>query len=117
MDTLLLDRSTWDLLLDAEGNIAVASGGYAIGQDIASAVRVFLGECYYNTAAGLPYMQNILGRGQVISVFESQVVETALAVPGCADARCIVSGLGPDRRLTGVILYTTTEGESGSVNL
>lgn len=34
MNTLLLDRTTWDLLLDHDGNIAVASSAYAVGQDM-----------------------------------------------------------------------------------
>ena len=44
MNTLLLDRTTWDLLLDHDGNIAVASSAYAIGQGISSAGRGFSGD-------------------------------------------------------------------------
>ena len=41
MNTLLLDLTNWDLLVDASGNIAVASDPYSVAQDVASAVRVF----------------------------------------------------------------------------
>ncbi|WP_010508431.1 hypothetical protein [Komagataeibacter europaeus] len=116
MNTLLLDRSTWDLLLDAGGNIAVASDVYAIAQDISSAVRVFLGECWYDTTQGMPYRQNILGRSQSVSVFQKQVEQVALTVTDVAEAQCLVSGLGASRQLTGAILFTTTSGTTGNVS-
>ena len=47
--TLLLDRTTWDLCLDANGNIAMATGPYAIAQDVASAVRL-----WHDTTKGVP---------------------------------------------------------------
>ncbi|QEO17864.1 WS/DGAT domain-containing protein [Acetobacter vaccinii] len=115
MNTLLLDRTTWDFLLDSKGNIAIASGAYAVGQDIASAVRVFQGECYYDTEQGLPYLSNVLGKNQSLSVFQSQVQDIATAVPGVAEARCIVGGMSYDRQLRGAVLFTTTSGETSDV--
>lgn len=117
MNTILLDRSTWDLLLDHDGNIAVASSAYAVGQDISSAVRVFQGECYYDTAQGLPYLANILGKNQSLSVFQTQVEQTAATVPDVAEARCMVSGMSYDRALSGAILFTTTDGTTSNVGL
>ena len=115
MNTLLLDRSTWDLLLDHNGNIAVASETYAIAQDISSAVRVFQGECYYDTEQGIPYLAGVLGKNQSVSVFQSQVEQVALTVPGVADARCLVRNMSSNRQLTGSILFTTTSGETSNV--
>ncbi|WP_338332834.1 hypothetical protein [Acetobacter sp. LMG 32666] len=117
MNTLLLDRSTWDLLLDHNGNIAVASSAYAVGQDISSAVRVFQGECYYDTAAGLSYLGNILGKNQSASIFQSQAETEAVAVPDVAEARCVLSGLSHDRVLSGAILFTTTDGTTSNVGI
>ncbi|WP_291365376.1 hypothetical protein [Acetobacter sp. UBA5411] len=117
MNTLLLDRTTWDLLLDASGNIAVASGAYAIGQDISSAVRVFSGEAYYDTTRGLPYKAQILGRTNSTAVFQAQAEAAALTVPDCASAQCLVAGLTKARKLTGAILFTTDDGETSSVNI
>lgn len=116
MDTILLDRTTWDLLLDANGNIAIASGSYAIAQDISSAVRAFEGEVYYDTSAGLPYRQKILGRGQSLALFQADAASEAITVPEVASARC-VSGLNAARQVTGAILFTTTSGESGNVGI
>jgi hypothetical protein len=39
----LPDRSTWDLVLGASGNIAEASAPYALAQDAASAIQLFAG--------------------------------------------------------------------------
>ena len=61
MKTLLLDRTAWDLCLDSNGNIALASEPYSLAQDVASAVRLFLGECYYDTTKGIPYWTEVLG--------------------------------------------------------
>ncbi|MCP1214143.1 hypothetical protein [Acetobacter okinawensis] len=117
MNTLLLDRTTWDLLLDHDGNIAVASSAYAIGQDISSAVRVFQGECYYDTDQGMPYRANILGKDQSLTVFQSQAEQVAATVPDVAEARCVVSALSYERAISGVILFTTTDGTTSNVGL
>lgn len=117
MDTILLDRTTWDLLLDANGNIAIASGSYAIAQDISSAVRAFEGEVYYDTSAGLPYRQKILGRGQSLALFQADAASEALTVPEVASARCVVGNLTVARQVTGAVLFTTTSGESGNVGI
>ena len=39
MNTLYLDPQSWDLVLDAAGNIAMAKGPYAKAQDVASAKK------------------------------------------------------------------------------
>jgi hypothetical protein len=59
--SLLLSRPAWDLVLDASGNIAVASAPYAIAQDAASAIRLFAGEHWYDTAQGIPCFSQVLG--------------------------------------------------------
>ena len=46
MNTLYLDPQSWDLVLDAAGNIAMAKDPYAKAQDVASACRLFSGELY-----------------------------------------------------------------------
>lgn len=114
--TLLLDRTTWDLAVDASGNIAMASAPYATAQDISSAVRVFQGECWYNTALGLPYLNKILGRNQSVSVFRSNVEQVAATVPEVASVKCVLSRMNASRQLSGVILFTTDSGSTSSVS-
>ncbi|OUI87002.1 hypothetical protein [Acetobacter tropicalis] len=117
MQTMLLDCATWDLAVDAAGNIAVASAPYAVAQNVACAVRVFLGECWYNTSLGLPYLSNILGRTQSAALFRADVEQTALSVQGVTHATCVLTGISPQRRLSGVIQLTLADGSQTSVSL
>jgi hypothetical protein len=80
MDTLALDRTTWDLFLDARGDIAVASNPYSLAQDAASAIRLFSGELYYDTTQGVPYFGQILGQMPPLEFMKAQFV-------GADDAR------------------------------
>lgn len=112
----MLDRTTWDLLLDASGNIAVASDAYAIAQDAASAVMTQLGEVYYDTTQGLPYKSLILGKAQSLSVFKAQAEAAALTVPGVTTVQAIVK-LGSNRGITGALLVSTDSGETVSVGI
>ena len=86
MNTLLLNPSNWDLLLDASGNIAMATDPYAVEQDVASAMRLFLGELYYDTSKGVPYFSEILGESPSMSYIASQLRLAALTVPEVIDA-------------------------------
>ena len=62
MKTLLLDVESWDVILDAASNIAIASEPYAVAQDVASAIKLFAGELWYDTTKGVPYFASILGK-------------------------------------------------------
>lgn len=88
MDTLLIDRTANDLVLTLSGDIAVASGGYALAQDAASNIRTFRGECWYNAAKGVPYRAEIQGKAPPLSLVRDAFVRQALAVPGVVKARC-----------------------------
>ncbi|KWO46699.1 hypothetical protein, partial [Burkholderia territorii] len=74
MRTLLLDRTAWDLVLNAFGDIATATDPYQFAQDAASAIRTFRSECWYDTTLGLPYWQNILGQLPPASFIRSEIV-------------------------------------------
>jgi hypothetical protein len=114
MATLLLDRSTWDLALDASGNWAVATDIYAILQDCASAVRVFLGEVYYDTTQGLPYMQDIMAHQEPLALLKARICAAAMTVPGCALATCTISSVA-GRKVSGQLQITTSTGAVGNV--
>lgn len=109
MNTLLLTTDVWDLCLDAGGNIAMASNPYAIAQDAASAIRLFAGEQFYNTDAGVPYFTDILGQAPPLPLMKAEFVAAALTVPETVDAVCYVAGLA-GRQLTGQVQVTDTSG-------
>lgn len=102
MDTLLLDNSVWDLVLDASGNIARASDPYAIAQDAASALRLFASELWYDTTVGVPYFKEILGHLPPATLMKAAFVAAALRVPETVSATCFLTAL-TGRQLTGQV--------------
>jgi len=104
--TLLLDQQDWDLLLDASGNIAVASEPYSLAQDAASAVRTFRGECYWNVLIGIPYLTDILGKNPSLALAKELFVTEARTVEGVGTADCFLTGI-TNRSLSGQIQVTS----------
>lgn len=112
--TLLLAVDTWDLVLDASGNIAVADAPYAMAQDVASAVRLLIGELWYDTGQGIPYLQNIIGQPPSTQFIKAQVEKAALTVPNVVRARCDVASL-VNRVLYGTVYVVDAKGVSANV--
>lgn len=109
MDTLYLDPLTWDFALDASGNLALANAPYALAQDAASAIRTFLGECYYDTTQGIPYFTQLLGERPSIPLMKAQFVAAAMTVPGIVSATVYISAI-TDRQVTGQVQVTDATG-------
>ena len=91
--TLLLDRSTWDLVLTSGGDIAVASEPYSLSQDAASAIKTFLGEVFWDTTIGVPYLTQIFGKNPPLALLKAQFEAAAETVPGVASAKCFITQL------------------------
>jgi hypothetical protein len=91
--TLLLDRDTWDLCLDALGNIAVATEPYSQSQDVASECLVYEGECYYDTTRGIPYPSQILGQMQPVQVLKESLAAAAALVPGVSGVKVFLTAI------------------------
>jgi hypothetical protein len=109
MKTIFLGVNTWDLALDVNGNIAVASNPYSLAQDAASAARTFLGECYYNSTIGVPYFQSFLGRAPNPSLMKQKYVGQALLVPEVISATVFFTSFA-NRRASGQIQITGPDG-------
>ncbi len=112
--TLLLDTATWDLTVDASGNIAVAAPPYAIAQDVATAIRVFLGECYYDTTLGIPYFTQFLGQPPNFGALKAAIQAVALGVPAVVSATCFITGFSA-RAITGQVQVTDKAGVTTAV--
>lgn len=102
MQTLLLDGLAWDLVLNTAGDIAVASDPYALAQDAASAIRLFRGELWYDTAKGVPYFSDVLGKAPPITLMKGLFVSAAMSVPGVLSAECFISSIS-SRGATGQV--------------
>ena len=112
--TFLLDVSTWDICLDASGNWAIAQPPYATAQDVASAIKTFLAEPWYDTSLGVPYFGQILGETPPIAIFRALMVKAALTVPGVVSAQCTVNAF-VGRKVSGQVTFTDDLGQTTTV--
>lgn len=113
-NTLLLDQDAWDLVLDVNGNIALAAAPYSIAQDVASATRTFLGECWYDTNLGLPYWQQILGDFPPLPFVSQQIEEACYTIPNVAAVEVSFTSFD-NRSLAGQIQIIDTDGVTNNV--
>lgn len=111
MDTLLLDINTWDLVIDADNNIAVASDPYSQAQDAASMIKLFQGELYYDTTKGVPYWTSVLGFDPPIQLLKTYFNQAASVVPGVTASRTFITGLA-GRLLSGQVQITNTTNQT-----
>ena len=114
-NTLLLDAVAWDLVLDSAGNIALAQPPYALAQDVASAVRTFLSELWYDRTQGIPYWQEVLGQLPPTSLLIELINQAALTVPGVVTAQTIITSF-TNGTISGQIQFTDDTGASNNVN-
>lgn len=108
-NTLLLDQTLWDLVVDNFGNIAVAASPYAIAQDAASAIKLFSGELWLDTTQGIPYFSEVLGFMPSIATMKSLFNNAALTVPGVTAANTYITGYA-NRVVSGQVQISTATG-------
>lgn len=104
--SLQLNTQTWDLMVDLNGLFVFADPALSIAQDVACAIRTWLGECWYNTALGMPYFQAILGKTPSRSFLKANIVAQASTVAGVTAATIAALSI-TSRGLSGMILVTT----------
>lgn len=117
MSSLLLDRTTWDLVLDQGGNIAQATSVYAVLQDVSTAVRTWAGEVIYDTSLGVDYLGSVLGNPHGSVAFTSQATREANNVLGVSKTKITVSGISPTRGISGVAEVTLSSGQTVSIGI
>jgi len=114
-DTLLLDQDAWDLVLDSNGNIALASPPYAIAQDVASAIRTFLGECWYNTELGINWWGQVFGQLPPSSLIIELINQEALTVSGVVSVQTVITSFS-ERALAGYVQFVDVNNVTTTVN-
>ena len=112
--SLLLDRDVWDLVLDAEGNIAVCTEPYSIAQDVACACRTLKGELVYDVGDGVPYFSEILGKWPPLSLVRERLKTAALSVNEVAEAQIIITSI-EGRQLSGQVQFIDVDGNANGV--
>lgn len=127
MDTLALDKDTWDLCTDVWGNLATVGDatpesdttgpGMRLAFDVATRVRAWRGEVYFDTTQGINYPQ-YLGGPPNLSLLQSVFTTEALKVPGCLTALADFQFIGgDDRAVTGTITLSDIAGNGSQVTL
>ncbi len=114
--TMKLDDN-WDLTLDGEGNLAIATGSEAVAQDVASACMVFSGECWFDNTLGIPWKESILGKQFTTGFIAQKMQSEAKKLPAVDQAVASVFFDKSSRRTTGTIRVTDITGASTQVTL
>jgi hypothetical protein len=116
LNTLLLDLTNWDLVLDSLGNIALAAQPYSLAQDVASAVKVFKGEVWYDTTIGIPYFEQILGNTPPLPLFKEFMINQSLTVPDVVSASVVIKSIN-ERALEGQIHFVDVNGNEQTISI
>jgi len=115
MNTLLLDRTNWDLCIDASGNIAMAKAPYSLAQDAASAIRLFLGEYWFDTTIGIPYFEQVLGKNPPVNLLKTLIIDAAKTVPGVQSASVYLTSI-KSGQVSGQVQLTDSSGNISIAN-
>ena len=86
ISTIALNAS-WDTYLDQNGNIAVNTQATAVAQDVASAIKLFYGELYFDTTQGIPYFSEIFNEIYNPVIVAALLQKAALTVPNVVQAK------------------------------
>lgn len=105
----LLNPITWDLMLGGSGDIAVCTSDYAIAQNASNAIKLFLGEYYFDTTQGQNWFGNTLALMPPLELVKAQAVAAAETCTGVASAEVFFATF-TKRSLAGQVQITTTSG-------
>lgn len=103
MLSLPLKTDAWDIYLNSNGDMFLADNDSSIAQDVASSVRTFSGECWYNTTLGMPYFESIFGKNPPQSFVVDNIKTQAFTIVEVNSVNVLGVGL-VDRTLKGVIV-------------
>src|SRR5690606_17790014 len=99
---LAIDEATNDLYLAADGNLAVVTDAEAVGQHVRQRLQTFLGEWFLDTTAGVPWLDQILGKNYDPALAESVVKAEILATDGVEEI--LSFSVSFDRATRGLII-------------
>lgn len=110
ISTLALSNLAWDLTttpsqskLDGTAghtqDIAVATQGQAVAQDVASAIKLFAGELYYDSTQGVPYLSTLFSESYNAAMVAALLQNAAVSVPNVLQA--VASNVTVTNRVVG----------------
>lgn len=78
--SLAIDQTTNDLYLEADGNLAWVKNAEAVGQHARQRLQTYEGEWFLDTSAGVPWLEQILGKAYdpalAEAVVKAEILET-----------------------------------------
>ncbi len=93
-----------DLYLDATGNLAMVTGTEAVGQHARQRIRTHKGEWFLDTSAGVPWLEDVLGKQPDLTLAEALLKATVLDTDGVETIDGI--SIRFDRATRGVLVDT-----------
>lgn len=79
---LSIDPVSNDLYLDATNNLALATLAKAVGEHVRQRLMTYSGEWFLDTTAGVPWLEQIMGRGYDPALAEAVVKAEILDTDG-----------------------------------
>ena len=111
----LLLNDQWDIDLDVNGDMAITANPYAVAQDVACSCSTVLGECWYDTALGIPYYERILGKWPGTQLINTKMASEAKKLSYVQSAFCTTTVGNVDRIASGVMTITDTNNEQTTI--
>lgn len=109
-----LGPDSWDLTLDGSGNLKVVANPYSIAQDVACAVKVVKGECYFDNTLGLRYYDKLLGQPCATGTISAAIRAEAMKLSTVISAQVTIIP-GQSTRNSQVYLEITDSNHTSSV--
>ena len=109
----------WDLVIGADGGLAVLTGDEATIQNVCNEGRCFSGDLYFYSGHGVEWFDLQLGKRVQESVLTARLREAALYVPAVQSVKSIeLSDLNSSNRtLRGTISIVTKDGKDGTASI
>ena len=79
---LAIDPATNDLFLAPDGNLATVADALAVGQHVRQRLKTFEGEWFLDTSAGVPWLDEVLGRQPDTVIAEALIKAEILETVG-----------------------------------
>lgn len=79
---LAIDKTTNDLALDDAGNLMTVTDAHAVGQHVRQRLRTHRGEWFLDTQAGVPWLDQVLGRQYDPTLAEAVIKAEIAATAG-----------------------------------
>lgn len=114
---LALDPATNDLHLDEAGALIVVSDAEAVGQHVRQRLMTYRGEWFLDTTAGVPWLQEIMGRAYDPALAEATVKAEILDTDGVSAIEAFSVAFSRDVRALNIrdVSVLTTYDESVSI--